>query len=149
MDQEPYLPCTTAITADASLPAEEVLHFRDLALLRVDNALGKLPSAGILSIAELSLGHRDSPLMMADHHLQEHPVERAAAGLPELLHLAPGHHAGHGTVHLPHHVALSHASHRTVSRGHRGVPSAQESTQLIDFGLLLGLDADSEVFDLR
>jgi hypothetical protein len=43
-----------------SLSAEEDLRLGDLALLGVDNALGELTGVGILSVAELSLGHRDS-----------------------------------------------------------------------------------------
>lgn len=67
---------------------------------------GKLAGVGVFSVAELGLGHRDGPLMISDHHLQEQPAERVAGGLPELVHLIAGHHAGHraaGTViRLPH-----------------------------------------------
>lgn len=39
-------------------------------LLVVNNALGEWASLGIPPVLKLSLGHRDSPLMMGNHHLQ-------------------------------------------------------------------------------
>jgi hypothetical protein len=49
--------------------AEEGVHFGDLALLGIDNALGELARVKVSSLAQLCLGHRDSPLMVTDHHL--------------------------------------------------------------------------------
>ncbi len=106
-----------------------------------------LARVGVLSLTQLSLRHRDSLLMMSDHHLQEHPVERVAGRLPEPLHLVTRHHAGHraagAVIHHP------HAPHGAVHRGHRGVPGTQPSAHQIDFRLLRGLDTGGEILHLR
>jgi hypothetical protein len=67
---QPVLICTVAVATGGLLAAQEGLHFGDLALLCVYNALGELSGIGILPGAQLSsLSYRDSPLMMGDHHL--------------------------------------------------------------------------------
>jgi hypothetical protein len=62
--------CTAAVATGGLLAAQQSLHFGDLTLLGVDNALGEVAGVGILPRGQLSsLSYRDSPLMMGDHHL--------------------------------------------------------------------------------
>ena len=56
--------------------SEQILHRRDLGLLVGLDLFGERYGVGVLAVGLLGAGHLDDPLVVLDHHLEEHLVER-------------------------------------------------------------------------
>ena len=82
-------------TSGAVQLAQEALHGADLSGLSLLDLAGQSDRVRVLPVGLFGLRHLDRPLVVGNHHGEEHLVELGAGGVREVVHVVAAHHAGH------------------------------------------------------